>query len=336
LIYNASCNQISGTSQTSQGNWLIPQINERYKARNFAFDYLRIIGIFGIVFFHGAQEQLTRQIGYSGLIIFILISINLSVLRDRERNISKYIATRATRLLVPWLFWFTVYGLQNIARDKSFLPEGHAFNVVLAGTNIILWYLPFLFIVLIITAFYDNKAQTHSIFKTCTLYFVPILSIILLISTPIWRPWSLELGYPWAQWFHAAPAVLIGIALVSLTRQYQGHLRVSLYSGIIVLISLWLILIGNYNGVGIPYLLGVLLFSSHLYWKSNAEQNHALLLKISDCTFGIYLIHPLVSGMEYKMGFPETAALPVMTFVLSLTIILIIKNIPIHCVQKVI
>ena len=225
----------------------------------------------------GAHVQSVRQIGYSGLIIFVLISIYFSVpQRSKERNILRH--PRAARLLVPWLFWFFIYGIINTIMGKSLLPGGGIRLIaLLAGTNIILWYLPFIFLMGIIAFAFDQVSEDIAFVRKYRLIPFAALSLLSLICTPLLRPWSLSLGNPWAQWFHAAPAVVFGLTMRYLIEQHSGHLRASLFAGIIVLISIWLILIWEYNGVGIPYLLGVLLFSLHLYWKFDAGKSHTIL-----------------------------------------------------------
>jgi peptidoglycan/LPS O-acetylase OafA/YrhL len=303
--------------------------------RNYAFEYLRIIGILGIIFFHGAQILLIRQIGYSGLIIFILVSIYLSSTQNTEEHIKKYIAKRAARILVPWLFWFIVYGLLNIINDKKFLPEGLGVSSVLAGTNIILWYLPFIFLMSIVAFVYNHASEHNAFVRKYIMLLLGVLSILSLLSTPIWRPWSLSIGNPWAQWCHALPAVFIGMTLAYLHKHSSDKVRTLLYAGIIIMASIWLIMLGQYNGVGVPYVVGTILFLSAMF-ETGYQNSNQVLMSISNCSYGIYLIHPVVYGIEDRLGLPENAALPVMTFVLSLLIILMAKRMPIGFVQKVI
>jgi hypothetical protein len=301
-----------------------------------ALDYLRIFGAFGIVLFHGAQDTLVRQIGYSGLIIFVLISIFVSLQNQSNKSIAQFIVSRTPRILVPWLFWFFVYGIINIIIGKPFLPGGGiTFSALLAGTNIILWYLPFIFLMSIIAFVYDQTSENITFIRKYRLIPFLVLSILSLISTPVWRPWSLSLGNPWAQWFHALPAVFIGMTLAYLHNHSSHKYKMSLYASIIILTSVWLIMIGQFDGVAIPYLVGTILFIVSIF-VIHTSQNNGILMNISNSAYGIYLIHPIVYGVEYKLGFSENAALPVITFVLSLLIILMAKRIPIGFVQKVI
>lgn len=301
-----------------------------------ALDYLRIFGAFGIVLFHGAQVALVRQIGYSGLIIFILISIFVSIQNHSKNSILQFIVSRISRIVLPWLFWFFVYGIINIIIGKPFLPDdGNIFSAILSGTNIILWYLPFIILMSIMAVVCDQALENIEFVKKYKLVPFLVLSILSLISTPVWRPWSLSLGNPWAQWFHALPAVFIGITLAYLHNHSSHKYKMSLYASIIILTSIWLIMIGQFDGVAIPYLVGTILFIASIF-VIHTSQNNGILMNISNSAYGIYLIHPIVYGVEYKLGFSENAALPVITFVLSLLIILMAKRIPIGFVQKVI
>lgn len=286
---------------------------------NYNLEILRIIGAFGIVWFHSGQELWGRRIGYSGLIIFVLISIYLLTPKIKE-DIHHIIYKKTNRLVLPWICWFFIYGIINISTSKSFLPHyGNILSDILAGPRMHLWYLPFLFIASTTIIYYNYLLKTNKQIITVT------LSIILLLTTPLWRPLSLDLGMPWAQWFHAVPAVFIGLSIAYINVNF-------IYAVIIASISIWLIVIGQY-GVGIPYLVGCMLFIFSISLKNYAIKSE-IIPKISDSTYGIYLVHPLIYSVENRLGFQENLMLPVVTFLVSLLVIIIIRKIPL--VNKII
>lgn len=300
---------------------------------NYNLEILRIVSAFGIVLFHGADGPFVRDVGFTSLIIFALIS---SYLLIPQENFKLFATKKTSRLLIPWLFWFLAYGLINILSGKFFLPvQNDIFSAILAGTKSHLWYLPFVFITSLSVVFYYNLTEHNVALKKFNLAVLVSLSIIILISSKLWRPWSLYQGAPWAQWFFTLPAVLIGATIFKLTAVSSGHRNIIIFAIAVVLITIWLIDSGL-RSVGVPYLLGFALFFSGTYVKFNTMINYKALITLSNCTYGIYLIHPLIYSIERKLGFSDTAVVPFVTYALSMLIILLINSVPIPLMKKII
>lgn len=308
-------------------------INRTVMSRNYNLEILRIISAFGIVLLHGVDGTLVKDVGFSCLIIFMLIT---SYLLAPQKNYSLFITKRATRLLIPWIFWFFVYGLINIISGKFFLPEkGDIFSAVLTGTKYHLWYLPFTFITSIIIVSYYNLGELRLTVKKYNWLFFMLLSIIFLIISPLWRPWSLDLGDPWGQWFLVLPAVFIGTTIANLNPHLSDHWIRIIYVILIMLISIWLIIFGQPN-VGIRYMFGFLLFVSAVYLKFDIMNKSEIIMTISNCTYGIYLIHPLIYSIESKLGFSQNFIVPYATYALSLLIIILANKMPMRFIKKII
>lgn len=110
-------------------------------------EILRVLSAFGIVWFHSGAPG--RAFAYSGLVIFIILSVYLS--QHGNQHISTRFKIRARRLLVPWSIWFTFYGLIRLLTQKPLRPlENGAIAGVLSGPSSHLWYLPFTFVLLVI------------------------------------------------------------------------------------------------------------------------------------------------------------------------------------------
>jgi len=303
------------------------------KNRNYNLEILRIISCFGIVLLHGADGSLVKDIGFSCLIIFMLIS---SYLLIPQKNYSSFFSKRVDRLMIPWLFWFFVYGLLHIINGTSFLPAtGNIVSAILYGTRMHLWYLPFIFITSVIIVFYYNMVEQHSILKKYNWVIFMLLSIVILIISPLWRPWSSDLGVPWSQWFLIFPAVFIGLTISNMNHHSSNYWKIILYVIIIILISTWLTLSDQHN-VGIRYLFGFIFFVSAIYLKFDISSHSKIIMKLSNCTYGIYLIHPLIYSIEKKLGFSDNFIVPFLTYSLSLLIIIIANKIPGPFIKKII
>jgi hypothetical protein len=309
-------------------------VKTQYSNRlNLNLEILRIISAFGIVLLHGTDGALVKDIGFSCLIVFMLIS---AYLLTPHKSYPIFIAQKATRLLVPWLFWFFVYGLLHIINGTPFLyVAGNIFSAVLNGTRMHLWYLPFLFITSVIIVFYYNMGERHSILTKYNLVIFALLSVITLIMSPLWRPWSVDLGAPWQAWFLMFPAVFIGITLANLNHRSSDCWKMLLYVIIIILISVLLILSGL-SVVGIRYLFGFLLFVAAIYLKCDITHHSKLIMTLSNCTYGIYLIHPLIYSLETKLGLSDGPFLPYLTYTLSLLITILVKKLPGPFIKRII
>lgn len=117
--------------------------------RNGLVDYSRLLAAFGIVWYHSGA--LGHQASYISLPFFAVL-ISLSGGGD--------LTTRARRLLVPFVTWSVIYGLVEAMFALRYgrpllswwLPE-----MIVTGTVIHLWFLPFAFLVALISMVIKSK-----------------------------------------------------------------------------------------------------------------------------------------------------------------------------------
>lgn len=295
----------------------------REKKHYYSLDLLRILGAFGIVWFHAPGEVVGKNVGYSGLVIFIVISMALMIPRIPG---PRFAVKRVNRLLVPWIFWYLIYGALNVASGNSFLPtEMNPLSAILSGPKWHLWYLPFLFVTSI--SIYYLVLLLKGLKGIGAISFYVFLSLLGLFTTGLWRAWSMNMGSPWAQCVHALPAVFIGAAMGYISMTHSETKRNVYIAACFLIIggtSAWLVFSG-YNGVGIPYLIGTGLTGAALIFNMRRSK---IVTDISNLTFGIYLIHPLVYLLVIKfmkIEFPPSGYIIFMVFVISALLTLCIK-----------
>jgi fucose 4-O-acetylase-like acetyltransferase len=277
-------------------------------------ELLRVLGAFGIVWFHSRASG--WEFGYAGLMFFLIISLFFWAQSDRD---SHGIGGRVSRLLVPWLFWFLFYGAANLATGKPFFPlERGMASGILAGSSIHLWYLPFIFLILVL---FDRLRKWIS--AELLGYGCALAAIAVFVTSGLWGPWSREMGAPVAQYCQAIFGVLVGV--------FFGRYRVmsAPWRELLLLILIALTL-GLYfvAGIGIPYIVGttvaavVLLHGVRLPERFNLEW-------LSASTLGIYLVHPFYLRLIGKVSDVEGMAYPILAFLLSaLTIVLLRRYSP--------
>ena len=76
--------------------------------RNDSLELLRSVSAFGIVWFHIVDAP-ARDIGYTGLVVFVLLSVALSQTSTSAVNLRQFALRRFRRLAPPWAFWCVIY-----------------------------------------------------------------------------------------------------------------------------------------------------------------------------------------------------------------------------------
>ena len=119
--------------------------------RNGTLDYARLLAAFGIVFFHAGAPG--GAIGYAALPFFLMLLVVLAFPGAVRVSFPAYLRGRVQRLLVPWVIWSGVYGVLKLAElVVTGAPFGSEFslNMILTGTALHLWFLPFAFLAFVI------------------------------------------------------------------------------------------------------------------------------------------------------------------------------------------
>jgi hypothetical protein len=270
-------------------------------------ELFRILSAFGIVWFHSHLGG--GDIGYSGLVYFIILSLYLS--GDGQNVIQ-----RSKRLLVPWLFWTLFYGSVNLFRNEPFINTSNGLIAgLLTGSMIHLWYLPFIFFTLIL---FDEIKKNLTVLKIG--YSAALIAFILLISVFLWRDFTNSLGTPWAQYSHALPGVFIGA-------YFWAFNRLASVFRIFIMLLLFLAALVNINmsGVGISYTIGILLFFPIMLFSPWFNLN-VDIRKISGLSLGIYLLHPFIFMVLFKFNLNFGYYSPLVVFITCSVLIWVAKN----------
>jgi Acyltransferase family len=259
-----------------------------------ALDAAKVVSAIAIIFYHALAPG--RELWYAGLVVFLCFSTALH--RFKNEPIARTAKERYDRLLKPWLTWFLIYAVVNLANGVPVIPEGNIFLTLLAGPSIHLWYLPFIFCIL----FIFDRVKAH-IEKTALKYIAVIATLSIFATAPYWRPYSFNLVEPMPQYWHAAPAVLLGLAFpVSEIR--ATPLKMVGY-GAMVLSPL---LAWNMPGICITYLAGFAVFFVSTLSQSRLQLD--VLKTLSGATLGVYLCHPLIiRATRYLVDNPTAIAL---------------------------
>jgi surface polysaccharide O-acyltransferase-like enzyme len=275
-------------------------------------ELLRVVSAFGIVWFH--SRAYGGAVAYSGLIAFLILSITLGG-KSGAPDLQT-LRRRAERLLVPWLFWFAIYGASNLWQGQAFIPVEHGLAAgILAGPSIHLWYLPFIFLVLIAL----DRIRAH-IPARALAYAAGAMAIANVATAPWWRPVSLTWPYPLLQWADAAGPVLAGIFMLCANTIPAWQRRA--VSAVLLLSA---IAVARFNSIGVSDAIGIaacLLIASSVLEGRIPVRIQAL----SDATFGIYLCHILVHRALLIYGNVPGEWLPPAIFVISAALVMTLRK----------
>lgn len=281
-------------------------------------ELLRIASAFGIVLLHSGQDR--YEIGYGGLVVFLILSIAFAVEHATPKAaLGQILTKRASRLLAPWAVWMAIYGARNhFFADRNILEIDRGWiNGLLAGTQIHLWYLPFLFFMVV-----GLDLVVPRVSKTWLGWLSGLAAIGILASASRWRPWADLHGYPTVQYCHALAGVFTGILLASRKQIGSRGFR-SLLAGVFAAIgyTLW----RRISGLGVPYLTGTLLCSWVLLRPPSLPRRWNVTA-ISGCMFGVYLCHIFFDRIyNIVPGLPGLCE-PFLTFGSSLLLIYLLRR----------
>lgn len=254
----------------------------------------RTIAAAMIVWYHagaGAQE-----IAYGGLIVFLIISTYLAA-QAGKRSIKVSLKVKSQRLMIPWLVWMAVYGAVNLVLGKPVAPEsGSWLGKFLTGTATHLWYMPFIFLALLLIDVLKNNLGARSIGVMSG-----FAAAAILFTVACWRDYSIALGYPVAQYCHAAAGVMLGLFF-----GYRLQVPKYLFRAILALVVAGATYALPWRGVGATYLVGIL-FGGVLSYEWLKDANFGGLEKLAPYTLGIYFIHILVLWGITKLHIPDLA-----------------------------
>lgn len=292
-------------------NNISPKTSDSAQKRQ-EIELLRIFSAFGIIWYHSASTG--RDIAYAGLVAFLIISLYFSA---KIKSPPKPILERAKILLIPWIVWSIFYGAINLAQNRPFFSLDNGITAgVLTGSSLHLWYMPFIFFVIII---FDHIKRYLTASMLC--YACAALALLLLWLNSSWRPQSLALGAPYAQYAHALDGVFIGVFFANCSA-LPRTMRAGFIAAILAFVMLFA---WSVPGIGVTYLVGIALAAVILLpdWDLSFPVNISVL---SECTLGIYLSHVFWIRVAGKLGIRSELLLPFLVFGISALTIFALKR----------
>ena len=255
-----------------------------------ALDALRLLAVVGIVWFH--MHALGSQIAYSALPALLVLSIALTTRRSSRGTLASRVYRRGQRLLTPWLFWSAIYGAVAIAsawRHHRLLSNEFDLTMLVTGTSLHLWYLPFVFLATLVTSLAYRVLIPLSPRVVATIGAVT--GGLVLFATA----YGPQVPIPCGQWKFGAAAIPLGLAIgmIELSGDSAAQRASSLtIAGVVVLCALTLVALGH-GASAVPYGIGVPMVCAAISCKPRVPK---AILPFFPLAIGIYLLHPLVAS----------------------------------------
>jgi hypothetical protein len=274
-------------------------------------ELLRLLSALGIVWFH--TQVAGAEVGYGGLIFFLIATIYFG---GRAKSFKQ----RALRLLVPWSIWMVFYGAINLAAGRPLVSYADGFVAkLLWGTANHLWYLPFAFLALVL---FDRLRHSfgRSFNNSKLAMLCGIVAAVQLGTAALWREPSFSLGFPWATFVHAIPALLLGVFIWGFNA-IHGPIRFVILTAAVVASGATVYLPDQ----GLPYLVGLIAASVLLLPPTKVLQG-VDFSTYSKLSLGIYLIHPFLLDVCMKFELHFGMAHPLAIFFGSATLVWLMQK----------
>ncbi len=146
------------------------------------------------------------------------------------------------------------------------------------------------------------------------------MAAVLLMLAPLWRPLLQTIGFPLAQYLHAAAGVGLGLYFANASvLTWQWRLP---FNCILLLVAALALPV---YGIGLPYLLGIA--AGWLLTAPPLPANVGRWINpLGAATFGVYCCHILVMRIIAKFTHVDGWLLPVLTFVISMAAVLVAQQ----------
>ncbi len=266
--------------------------------RDQAIEALRIMAAFAIVAFHAQIEDYYWLL--SGLVVFVFLAAFYGVQQRPDRG------RLARRMLVPFAFFYAVYGAANLVLGRPMFVQDHPVTMVLAGPSWHLWFLPFIFLVLVSAQGLARFRRMPDYGKQFAALGAGCLIVLGLAYEHIW-----QLAIPLPQAIRMVPVAVLGMAAGLLARRHRSLLYVPLIVGLIVcyvapIAGFSLAVAIGLGGVGLAHL------AARLWPRKLSVQ------PIADCMFGVYLTHIIALAIAARLVERGSMAQVFIAFALSL------------------
>ena len=256
------------------------------QTRNHSLDLMRVLCAFGIVWAH--LQCPGMEIGYVALALFLMLTTQMAVGSAETRSFGRFMRGRFWRIFLPWLGWSGLYLAVDAFRsgDPARMWRLTDWQSLLVGSEVHLWFLPFV----VLTA--PLAFLTTRLVKSRLDLWKCVFPMGLIGAGALAMHDNGAMDAPWAQWASAAIPLFYG--LVSAAAKRHGAVLAP------VVFVVFATMIPVYFWQSEPaffFLVAALVFEVFCRLKIRADW----LPMAGALSFGVYLVHPFVLLIWYKV-----------------------------------
>lgn len=322
---------------------------------NFGISILRLLATLSVVIIHISGPEVVKlgkisnfdwnvanfydSISRYAVPVFFMISGAL--LLGREFEIKDFLKNRLGKIIPPFLFWSFFYSLTNryVFTHETF-SISKVIRDVFYGSEYHLWFVYTLIGVYLISPIFQK--WIHFSKQNDIKYFLIIWIVTLFLTIP-----GVAIYFPKINFAYFSGFLGYFILGFYLNKYVKSS---NLVSYLLILIGVGITFFGTYyfsnkNNVFYDYFyeylsVNALLVSSGVFMvftkiKNINDNIKPLLSKVNECSFGIYLIHPLVINIFAVLGvfaysinpLIDILILSLTCFLLSFIVVFVIKKI---------
>lgn len=267
-------------------------------SRVAGFDALRLAALVAIVAFHagapGSEYTAWR------LPALAIISAALAAGREAPRPAAERARKSAARLLAPWAFWCGVYGAVELASHLRLgvsIVDELGPRILLTGTSVHLWYLPFAFAMLLFVDMARRLTDRLPPASVCAL--ATATALLTLAAVAVEGSHRDDAGTPGPQWLRTAPAVFFGLAVGTAMRREELRDRGLLAVTVVACVACAAIAAGLRDDLAARYGLAMLLVAPASTWRAQPPR---WLAAAAGMAMGVYLVHMAVHRAVYAVS----------------------------------
>jgi peptidoglycan/LPS O-acetylase OafA/YrhL len=307
------------------------RVPARAEGRIDTLDAARLVAILAVVFLHSTETPALKRfdlVGTFAVPFYLFASLYFQARSLRRtapsRNIAEYVVSRLKRLYLPFLAWTVIY---LVARNAKHLfvsnapPVAFEWHHLWTGSAHHLWFLPFLIIASLLSAFAARFSNTRPTLRRAIIAACALLGGILAVAPrPAWlNHIAGQEGYFFYQCWRALPSAFLGLALAWIlsTADDDDSLItpiVGLAGALLTIGTVTDQLINGYSRLertlsGLGWMLAALATwrGPWVNWMARGGRN----------AYGIYLTHVLfiegVQAVAHRAGFGSSVGLDAVT-----------------------
>ena len=238
-----------------------------------------------------------------------LAALQLFILFQVCFGVERALLPQARRLLVPWIMWSVIYAFGKSAQawlQGEALSDEFDYWMLFTGPSIHLWYLPFSFVCVAFAKF---------MFRALSWPVIYVLSLVIAAASLALTN-TVDLTTPLAQWSTVTSAAVIGLLVKGPVRQ-----RIVLVFSVIAM-GFTVYVLGWTSGAWQTLVAAaVVLVVTEIRLPSTVISK-----RLSEVSFGIYLIHPAVYSVLLLVAASGTFSSYVFVIFLSAVAVFMLRR----------